>query len=278
MLPDNVMSPPSESLNRRTSSTGSPERIVELRHCGSPPARPRPGRHAARGSARGLVATNHVEVTDQCELHRRVVISASVHMNVSAVVLPGEGERLSARCPFGRKPAISCGDLKADPLEGLVEESLTGSAGTRIARLPPARWILVTVAMPGPRLCSNTPSIRSGPFPTVPFRSFGCVGATTPLRTSRTSVPAAAGGEGALASVGDRSSHHQAAPPPPMTPSTKAMRTTPRRRHAGVSRSSSGARMGPLRRISRSGAGSCSEGSTRKRYATRVSRCRCRVW
>lgn len=90
-----------------------------MRRCGSP-RRGRSWDDMLPGSARGPVAANHVEVTHQLELHRRVVVSTGVRMNISVVVVPREGERLSAWCPFGGKPAISCGDLQADPLEGMV--------------------------------------------------------------------------------------------------------------------------------------------------------------
>ena len=63
---------------------------------------------------------------------------------------------------------------------------------------PPDRWILVTVAVPGPRSCSSAPSIIADRFRRC-RSTIRRVGATTPPRTSRTSVPAAADGEGARA-------------------------------------------------------------------------------
>jgi hypothetical protein len=48
------------------------------------------------------------------------MVSADVHVDVSVFVLPGQSEGLCARRPFGRKRTISRGDLKSDPLEGLI--------------------------------------------------------------------------------------------------------------------------------------------------------------
>lgn len=73
------------------------------------------------GSARGRVAANRVQVSDQGELHGRVVVSAEVHVDVSVLVLSGEGERLRARRPLGREPTVSWRDLETDPLEGVID-------------------------------------------------------------------------------------------------------------------------------------------------------------
>ena len=50
-------------------------------------------------------------------------------MGISVIVMPCEGEWLSARRPFGRKPTISCGDLEADPLEGMIHRESDRESG-----------------------------------------------------------------------------------------------------------------------------------------------------
>jgi hypothetical protein len=125
------------------------------------------------GSARGRVATNHVEVADQCELHRRVVVSAGVPMDISVVVLPREGERLSARCPFGRKPAISCGDLEADPLEGMVHRESDRERGNSNRE--------ASAGSVDPRDCrgAGTPTVKQCPVDQqriVPARAVSTIG------------------------------------------------------------------------------------------------------